>query len=632
MIPGSIAANPIRSRDDVARLVRDLVDPVIPHFSPGRAQVRLGANLGHFGDKAGWLEGYARPLWGLVPLAAGGGAFDHWKLWQEGLASGVDPDHSESWGMAGDYDQRSVEQAAFALALAMAPEKLWDPLTEKTRGQLAAWLDRINRVQVVRSNWLFFRVLVNLALRLRGVAWEEKQVAEDFALVDSFHLGGGWYTDGDPGGHHRDGRTGDYYIPMAFQYYGLLYAGLAGGLDPERAAIFRERAVPFARDFQYWFDADGSALPFGRSLAYRFAQGAFWGALAYAGVEALPWPVIKGLYMRHLRWWMSRPIFSESGLLTIGYAYPNLLMAESYNSPCSPYWALKAFLPLALPEDHPFWTAEEAPLPPRRSVHTVPGANLILVTGKQGDVTAVNPGQPCLDWPRTAPHKYSKCAYSTRFGFSVPAGASTPEEGGFDSDLALSEEGRHYRRRDFAEEASVREGVAYSRWNPWPDVEVTTWLVADSSGHVRIHRLKTGRPLHSLESGFAVCWTNREHLRTAPGEIITPHGVSTIRNLYHDREAGSVDLGANTHLLGSLATMPVLRSRHEPGIHWLACRVEATPDGAKSAAEAGEVFATEERLPVLLHEGKEWWRGEESGCGHSSPERLAGLDRITTSP
>src|SRR5439155_2374868 len=143
---------------------------------------------------------------------------------------------------------------------------------------------------------------------------------------------------------------------------------------------FVERSRIFAHDFAHWFSEDGSALPFGRSLTYRFAQGAFWGALAFADVEALPWAVVKGLYLRHLRWWMRQPIFSETGLLTIGYTYPNLLMAESYNSPGSPYWALKIFLPLALPEEHPFWRAEEAPLPPRRAVRTVPGAKLILTT------------------------------------------------------------------------------------------------------------------------------------------------------------------------------------------------------------------------------------------------------------
>src|SRR5438067_805517 len=102
------ARNPLCSRDDVQRLVRDLVEPLVPHFSAGRAQVQLGENRAGYGDPAGWLEGFARPLWGLVPLAAGGGKFDHWELWREGLAAGVDPDHAEFWGWPGDCDQRSV--------------------------------------------------------------------------------------------------------------------------------------------------------------------------------------------------------------------------------------------------------------------------------------------------------------------------------------------------------------------------------------------------------------------------------------------------------------------------------------------------------------------------------------------
>ena len=45
-------------------------------------------------------------------------------------------------------------------------------------------------------------------------------------------------------------------------------------------------------------------------------------------------------------------------MLTIGYGYPQQYMAEQYNAPGSPYWGLKVFLLLALPDDHPFWTAE----------------------------------------------------------------------------------------------------------------------------------------------------------------------------------------------------------------------------------------------------------------------------------
>jgi hypothetical protein len=629
------AANPLRTRDDLQRLVGDLTSPLTPHFSLGRAQVRLGANQAHYGDPAGWLEGFARPLWGLAPLAAGGGDFSDWSLWQEGLASGVDPAHEEYWGLAGDYDQRSVEQAAFGFAIALAPERFWEPLSAKTRERLAAWLIRINDVELVRSNWLFFRVLVNLGLKHRGQPFSQAAIEADFDRIEGFHLGDGWYEDGKGGAPWRDGRTGDYYVPMAFQLYSLIYAKLAGADDTERCARLRERATVFAQDFQHFFAADGSALPFGRSLAYRFAQGSFWGGLAFADVEALPWPVIKGLYLRHLRWWMKQPVFSETGLLSIGYTYPNLIMAESYNSPGSPYWAYKAFLPLALPEEHPFWQAEEAPLPARRAVHSVAGAKLILTTDPRSrEITAINPGQPTLEWPRNAPHKYSKCAYSTHFGFSVPVSVATPAEGGLDNGLSLSDDGRFFRHREQCFDGEVNDGVAFSRWNPWPDVEVRTWLLAEPTGHLRIHHIRSDRKLWSMEAGFAVNWDRRAELKisengdTGP-EVRTPAGASTLRDLLGDREGGIVDLGANSHLLASLSSMPVLRAEHAAGEFWLVCRASGSADSADnfSVAKTFEAEADPDGCRILL-EGKLWWTSTGQPCGESSPERLKALQQL----
>lgn len=61
-------------------------------------------------------------------------------------------------------------------------------------------------------------------------------------------------------------------------------------------------------------------------MTYRFAMAAFWGALALAlalaGEEALPWGVVKGLYLRHLRWWSRPEIADRDGVLSVGYGYP----------------------------------------------------------------------------------------------------------------------------------------------------------------------------------------------------------------------------------------------------------------------------------------------------------------------
>jgi hypothetical protein len=493
-------------------------------------------------------------------------------------------------------------------------------------------------VKLVANNWLFFRVLVNLGLERVGRPVDQAQVDADLDRLDRFYLRDGWYADGPEGGTFRDGRTGDYYVPMAFHFYSLLYTRLAASAAPPRIARFVERARLFAQDFQYYFAADGAALPFGRSLTYRFAQGAFWGGLAFAGVEALPWGVIKGLYLRHLRWWLRQPIFSDTGLLTIGYGYPNLVMAESYNSPGSPYWAMKALLPLALPETHPFWRAEELPLPPRRRVHTVPGARLILTTDAGArDVTAINPGQPVLDWPRNAPQKYSKCAYSTRLAFTVPvSGAASVAEGGLDSVLSLSDDGRFFRAREQCFDPEVREGTAFSHWEPWTEVELATWLLAEPAGHLRIHRLRTARKLWAVEAGFAVPYTDkltRQLIADAShGPVVrAPAGASLLRALSDGRKAECVDLGANSHLLESLSAMPVLRSEHAPGEHWLACWSggSAARDNpfAESAAYAVEFTGDAARV---MRDGNPWWSSAGGPCGESTSARLA--DQRATEP
>lgn len=626
------ADNPLRTRADLQKLAVDLTSPLVPHFSPGRAQVILGENRAHYGDPAGWLEGFARPLWGLAPLAAGGGTFAHWPLWQQGLESGTDPKHPEYWGLAGDYDQRSVEQAAFGFALALAPQQIWAPLTPTVKAQLADWLRNINRVKLVSSNWLFFRVLVNLGLERCGEKFSQEHVDADLAQLDRFYLADGWYSDGAGGPPYRDGRLGDYYVPMAFHFYSLLYTRLASAGDPPRIARYVERARRFAQDFQYYFAADGAALPFGRSLTYRFAQGAFWGGLAFAGVEALPWGVIKGLYLRHLRWWLKQPMFSETGLLTIGYTYPNLVMAESYNSPGSPYWAMKALLPLALEDTHPFWRAEELPLPPRRGIHTIAGAKLVVVTdAKTRDVTAINPGQPVLDWPRNAPQKYSKCAYGTRFAFTVPVSVPTPAEGGLDGVISLSDDGRFFRVREQCFDPEVREGVTVSRWEPWAGVELTTWLLAEATGHIRIHRLRTNKKLSAVEAGSAVPYVDKATRQlladNATGPVVrAPHGASLLRNLTGTRQPECTDIGANSHLLASLSAMPLLRSAHEAGEHWLACWAGGSAESADTFPDATE-FAIEVAGDAVRvrRRGSPWWSSAVGTCGESSPERRAAL-------
>lgn len=198
-----------------------------------------------------------------------------------------------------------------------------------------------------------------LSLERVGVTFDEVALQSSLATLESYRVGSHWYIDGGLG-------NVDYYIPFAFHTYRADVATanrLGLGDDTQADQGPRAAAALFAHDFQHWFTPDGAALPYGRSLTYRFTMSSFWGALAWADVEALPWGAVRGLSMRKPRWWATQPISDRDGVLSVGYAYDNRRLAEGYNSAGSPYWCMKSFAGLATPTDHPFWTAAE-PLPP----------------------------------------------------------------------------------------------------------------------------------------------------------------------------------------------------------------------------------------------------------------------------
>ena len=452
-----LAQRPLHSRTDVQRAVLHLYEPLLAHQSVLGARVRLGSYQAAFAPRVAELEGFARPLYGIVPLTVGGGEFPHWSRLVSGLIAGTDPASPEYWGPVGaSPDQRMVEQAAIGLALAFCPEQLWEPLDAAERARLVAWLRGIFEFDPVPNNWQFFRVLVALGLQRVGVAFDERALHASLATLESYRVGTHWYVDGGLG-------TVDYYIPFAFHTYGLIYAAAnrLGLGDDAQAECYRERAALFAGDFQHWFAPDGAAVPFGRSLTYRFAMSSFWGALAWADVEALPWGRVNGMAMRNLRWWATKTISDRDGVLSVGYAYDNRRLAEGYNSACSPYWCMKAFAGLAAPADHPFWTAAEEPLPSMSAPIEQAAPGFVLHRDQVQAVALVaRPGPPFSAFEQYAA-KYQKFAYSSVFGFSGDV------EGMFggpttDSMLAFTDGAGARRVRLGVEAAGVEDCLLYT--------------------------------------------------------------------------------------------------------------------------------------------------------------------------
>ncbi|KAF8157200.1 hypothetical protein B0H34DRAFT_658030 [Crassisporium funariophilum] len=623
------ASNPLKTKDDLAQYLVDLLDPLAAHTSPGGARIHLGHTATHYDEAAAQLEGFSRPIWGLASLLGGGGEYKGTGRWVEGFKNGTDPASDEFWGPMRNKDQRMVECSAIGFSIAVAKDKLWDPLSDDAKRNFEDWLGGMNDKEMPNTNWLWFRVFANLGLSKAGShRFDAKRMKADLDHLDTFYIGDGWSRDGPEGVIQLD----YYSSSFAIQFAQLAYSKLAQAEDPVRCEEYRNRARQFALDFVHYFDEEGRAIPFGRSMTYRFAMSSFWGALAFADVELpapLTWGVIKGLQLRNIRYWAKQPgAYYPDGTLTIGFCYPNQSMTENYNSPGSPYWCCKSFVTLALAETHPFWASEEEPYPQalRGTVKAI-GHPLHITANVGGHTYLLSSGQQCSYPVKQSAAKYGKLAYSSAFGYSVPVGNGTLEELGGDNTLALSDDnGETWKCRRETREARIEDGKwLRSMWYPWNDVEVETWLVPPQKEspmwHLRVHRVKTGRALSSAEGGFAIYGQSEDGRALEPstgeafgtfeeggmGRATSKAGVSGIVDVAEKdgaRKGRALRTDANSNLIVARAVLPTLIAEHQSGKKnvWLITGVFAIPsvEQVKGAREGW--MAEWEKRPAIPEE------------------------------
>ncbi|AEN66410.1 Uncharacterized conserved protein UCP014753 [Enterobacter soli] len=581
-------SNPLSSRQDVVAALNTLLGALDTQFPAGHSRFSLGDTCAHYATDIAQMEGLSRALWGLFPLMASGETTAFGDKYIAAIRAGTDP-HSEGyWGETAPYDQRLVEMAAYGLGLSLLQDTLTSQFTERELMNLHTWLNQITDAQMPDSNWNYFAIMVQLGFKRAGLPYNQRAIDDRFAMMEAYYLGDGWYSDGP-------GRPKDYYISMAFHFYGLIYATLSG--DEPRATILRERSRLFAADFIYMSAADGASVPFGRSLTYRFAMVAFWSAVAFSGLEVFTPGIVKGIILRHLRWWQQQPITDRDGVLTLGFAYPNLAMCEDYNSPGSPYWALKTYLILALPETHPFWQAEEQSLPALAEKQVIPHAQQILMHAEASQhVTLLTAGQLELNNYVNTEAKYTKFAYSSRFGFTIERGRYGLKHAACDSMLLLADGDNHFRGRRECDVVRVDENYLYSRWSPWQDVHIETWQVPFGEWHLRLHRINSARVLQTVEGGFAVMKAEH-HLREHGCYLDAQNGSSAIVCLSPElmRQPDSIVTPPNSSIMfPECASVPLLKTDIPQGESWLCCAV--------IASEKQQHYAAVPQLNITHHQ------------------------------
>ena len=506
-----------------------------------------------------YLEAFSRSLWGIlweknsnnIPL----------EVIRSTILNGTNKNSIYFWGKLTDYSQKIVELPVVVMCLYQFREEIWNTFSKEEKKQIYDWFATCDTVVIPNNNWCFFRILIHLFFYLLGMGDKPSVVCKnDFNIIESLYIGNGWYSDGN-------NKQRDYYIAFAFHYYGLLYAYYAKEIDFETANRYRDRATLFANEYIYWFSCDGSNIPFGRSLIYRFATLSFWCAVVFADVPCnYSKGVIKGIIYRGLRWWKNQDILTDKKL-TLGYTYPNMFMAEEYNSSYSPYWCLKIAILLGIEDNDSFWEIEEAEMPMLNAILNSPKSLSVTCRDLKGKHVALFPyGQMSEQRFCQSIAKYGKYVYSNLFGFSVSRSTDNFEASAYDNVASVSLDNVVFWPCTSYSNGDNVDGYNKSKSYPingGKDVQIETTIIPGLPWHVRIHQIKTKKEIFLSDGGFSIPDTSKiqENKEYVQNDKLISGAVSLIGNgVYKNCHAAT-----NTNILYPRTIFPVIKYHFYPG-------------------------------------------------------------------
>jgi len=583
--------------------------PLTLSATPLCARQLIPGPRSHHGQAADELEGFTRSFIMAAPWLAGAGTdgfdldgvyYDVAGFYKKGILAGTDPAGAEYWGDPVDYAQHLVEMASLAWGLWQSRDRLWNRFDEAEQLQVATYLYACTGVAYHPNNWLLFNVVTNAVLKRLGMPYRQEQIDANLGFCDGMYVGDGWYQDGDV-------PRIDYYNAWAFHYYYLMWVVLDGPSKPDIAARHIGRAGLFLRSLTHFMAADGAMPCFGRSEIYRF------GFIAPVAMMAMLDAVDDRLFMGELRtfsdmglkWFLSRPVLTAAGHLSLGYVGPCADMLEHYSCGGSPYWAAKAFNLLALAPLHPFWMVPETPLPSQRETGgtAIPAAGFTLAADHAGNTILLN--HHARHDKAEYNDKYTKFAYASAFPYQA-----RKLYGNVDCDaiLQFSRDGSIWRQRwEMTTLASGSLGGAsrYVLYEADPEGYATTVSLVLGDLIIHVHSIHATKRLTLREGGFAagsdmacplaVSFPPVQELGLGPAEASWADAhtgdarLSLIRSLGGWNRAVAAEMfaqdrvGANVRY--TFSSVPRLEAAAEPGIPLLLASLHIARVGPDTALQ-----------------------------------------------
>ena len=347
-----------------------MAQPVLENMAKGELRKNMKTEFSPSFDKRDrrvvYMETFGRLMAGVAPWialpddgTAEGARRKQLREWAlAAYRNAVDPQSPDylCWGVAG---QNLVDAAYIAESFLRAYDRLWMPLDDVTKQRYIEEFTKLRKIDPPYTNWFLFSSVIESFMAKAGAPYDEFRVNTACRKVEEWYVGDGWYADGPV-------FAFDYY--SSYVFHAMYLETLQAMVDAKANtrldyARYHARALKRAQKFsiilERFISPEGTFPVVGRLAAMQpLALMAWYGKLPE---ELTNGQVRAALTQVMHRMFDHQNNYNDGGYLTIGFCGSQPETADWYTNNGSLYMTSLAFMPLGLPESHPFWADEAQP-------------------------------------------------------------------------------------------------------------------------------------------------------------------------------------------------------------------------------------------------------------------------------
>lgn len=358
-------AKPTSDRAYWVDMLYRIAQPVLSQMAEGKLQQNMTLELSPIWDgrdtRVAYLETFGRLMAGVAPWlnlpddnSEEGKKRAQIRKWAlKSYANGVDPESPDylHWNI---HSQNLVDAAYLAESFLRCPS-LWQSLDATTQQRYVKEFKSLRTILTPYNNWLLFRAMVEAFLLNAGEEADGYALGVATRKISEWYLSDGFYSDGPE-------FSLDYYNsyvihPMFIEVLEVMEP--KGLYAPVKKELALRRMQRFNQLIERLISPEGTFPAIGRSATYR--MGAFQSLAMSAWKYGLPEGMTNGQVRHALTTVMKNMFgvegnFNKEGFLQLGFAGHQPDLADYYTNNGSLYMTSLVFLPLGLPESHPFWS------------------------------------------------------------------------------------------------------------------------------------------------------------------------------------------------------------------------------------------------------------------------------------